>query len=126
MRPKHRPLCLGLRVPDCDFGRSRLLQKLSVRKLGVNVDSALKFDKPINSVVKKPRVFLSFKELERVTHAFVSSRLEYCNSLYMGINQSNINRLQIVQNAATRLLTGTRGFDQFCYRIEFNIFKVCF
>ncbi len=73
-----------------------------------------------------------------MTHAFVSSRLEYCNSFYMGINQSNINRLQIVQNVATRLLTGTRGFDHIspvlcslhwlpvCYRIEFNILPFVF
>ncbi len=36
-------------------------KKLSVRNLGVNFDSALKFDKPINSVVKKPRVFCHLK-----------------------------------------------------------------
>ncbi len=38
---------------------------------------------------------MSFKELERVIRAFVSSRLDYCNSLYMGIN-----RLRTVKNAA--------------------------
>ncbi len=71
-------------------------------------------------------------------HAFASSRLDYCNSLYMGISQSNINRLQMVQNAAARLLTGTRRFDHIspvlcslhwlpvCYRIEFKILLLVF
>ncbi len=54
MRPKHRPLCLGLRGPPIVIlGHLDYYKKLSVRNLGVNFDSALKFDKPINSVVKK-------------------------------------------------------------------------
>ena len=41
-------------------------------------------------------------------HAFISSRLDYCNSLYVGIDQSSLRRLQLVQNAAARLLTNTK------------------
>ena len=41
-------------------------------------------------------------------HAFISSRLDYCNSLLSGIDQSSLRRLQLVQNAAARLLTGTK------------------
>ncbi len=36
------------------------------------------------------------------------SHLNYCNLMYFGISQSYMNRLQTVQNAAARLLTGTR------------------
>jgi len=36
--------------------------------------------------------------------AFISSRLDYCNSLLYGVTQP----VQSVQNAAARLLTGTR------------------
>ncbi len=92
--------------------------KLVVKNLGVYFDSALKFDKQISTVVKtiffhlrvlaKVKPFLSFKDFEKVIHAFISSRLNYCNSLYMGINQASLNRLQMVQNAAARLLTGVR------------------
>ncbi len=35
-----------------------------------------------------------------VIHAFITSRLDYCNSLYYGVNQSSMGRLQTVQNAA--------------------------
>ncbi len=55
--------------------------------------------------------FLTCAEFERVIHAFISSRLDYCNSVYIGINQSYMNRLQTVQNAAARLLTGTRKYE---------------
>ncbi len=47
----------------------------------------------------------------KVIHSFITSRLDYCNSLYYGANQSSIGCLQMVQNAAARLLTGSRKFD---------------
>ncbi|KAF7655733.1 hypothetical protein LDENG_00051840, partial [Lucifuga dentata] len=43
----------------------------------------------------------------RRIRTFISSRLDYCNSLYVGINQSSLSHLQLVQNAAARLLIGT-------------------
>ena len=77
--------------------------------------------KQINSVVKnrfyqlrlisKVKSALSFKDLETVIHAFITSRLDYCNSLYDGLPQSSIARLQMVQNAAARILSSTRKFD---------------
>jgi len=43
--------------------------------------------------------------------AFISSRLDYCNSLLVGIREGLLDRLQRVQNAAARLITGTRKYD---------------
>ena len=40
-----------------------------------------------------------------LTHAFISSRLDYCNALYYGIIYGLTSRLQSVQNAAARLVT---------------------
>lgn len=78
----------------------------------------MKFDKQINSVVRasffqlkrlrKLKHLLTFKDLETVIHAFISTRLDYCNALCAGISQSSLSRLQIVQNAAARFLTGTK------------------
>ncbi|KAI2668349.1 Unconventional myosin-VIIb [Labeo rohita] len=44
-------------------------------------------------------------------HAFVTSRLDYCNSLYCGISKSQIARLQLVQNAAARFLRKCRKHE---------------
>jgi len=67
-----------------------------VKNLGVIFDSSLKFDKQVNAVVQsgffqlrtleKVKQFLSVEDLERVMHAFVTSRLDYCNALQGLIN----------------------------------------
>ena len=77
-----------------------------VRNLGIMLDSSLNFNKQINSVVEG--VLLSRSDLEILMHAFISSRLDHCNILYTGLTQSNIHKLQMVQNAAARMLTGTK------------------
>ncbi len=48
--------------------------------------------------------FLTDKTLEMAVHAFITSRLDYRNSLYCGISKAQIARLQLVQNAASRVL----------------------
>ncbi len=68
-----------------------------VRDLWVMLDSSLKFKKQINSVVKseffhlrllaKVKPFLSGKDLEMLIHDFVFSRLDYCNSLSIGVSK---------------------------------------
>ncbi len=51
------------------------------------------------------------KTLEIAIHALITSRLDYCNSLYLGISKSSIARLQLVKNAAAKFLKGQRKFD---------------
>ena len=92
----------------------------SAKNLGFILDNDFKLDKHISSVVKssfyqlriiaKVKPYLPSKQLEMAIHAFISSRLDYCNSLYVGINQASLKRLQLVQNAAARLLTGTKKY----------------
>ena len=46
-----------------------------------------------------------------LVQAFVSCRLDYCNSLFFGISEGLMNRLQSVQNSTARLITGNRRSD---------------
>jgi len=39
--------------------------------------------------------------------AFISCRLDYCNSLLYGLPDTLLHKLQSVQNATARLITGT-------------------
>ena len=44
-------------------------------------------------------------------HAFISSRLDYCNQLLVGVSPRLLDKLQSLQNTAARLVTGTRKLD---------------
>ncbi|XP_077200587.1 complex III assembly factor LYRM7 isoform X1 [Paroedura picta] len=51
--------------------------------------------------------YLEPEHLATVIHAMVTSRLDFCNSLYASLPLSLIRKLQLVQNAAARILTKT-------------------
>jgi len=57
------------------------------------------------------RSSLTLEAAKTLVHAIVSSRLDYCNSLLYGIGDNLLTKLQTVQNAAARVVTGTRKFD---------------
>ena len=61
--------------------------------------------------IAKIRDSLSQKDTEILLHAFISSKLDSCNSLLYGLPQSLIDRLQAVQNCAARLVTRSRKHD---------------
>jgi len=46
-----------------------------------------------------------------LVHAFISSWLDYCNQLFVGVTGRLLDKLQSLQNAAARLVTGARKFD---------------
>ena len=46
-----------------------------------------------------------------VVNAFITNKLDYCNSLLAGLAKYLIKRLQCVQNAAARLVSGRRTYD---------------
>ena len=38
-------------------------------------------------------------------------KLDYCNSLYSGISQANLNKLQRIQNSLARVITNTSKYQ---------------
>ena len=84
-----------------------------VRHLGAWFDSMLSIETHINKVcssgfyylhnLRRIRKFLSQDCLVTLIHAFVTSRLDHCNSLMYGPPQCQISKLQRVQNAAARI-----------------------
>ena len=61
--------------------------------------------------IAKIRNSLSQKDTEILVHAFISSKLDSCNSILKGLPQLLINRLQAVQNCAAHLVTRSRKHD---------------
>ncbi|KAI4895256.1 hypothetical protein NFI96_000433 [Prochilodus magdalenae] len=120
-----------------------LKSKELARNLGVLIDSELSFSSHVKAVIRsafyhlkninKIRDFLSKPDLEKLIHAFISSRIDYCNSLLTGLPKKTVKQLQLIQNAAARVLTKSKRRDHItpilkslhwipvCYRIDFKV-----
>ena len=61
--------------------------------------------------ISKIRKYLTQDSAPILIHAFISSKLDYCNSLLYGIPKYLVCRLQRVQNTAARIVTLTRKYD---------------
>ncbi|KAF7246976.1 CMP-sialic acid transporter [Varanus komodoensis] len=88
-----------------------------VHSLGVLLDPELSLEAQVTAVARSAflqlrlihqlRPYLENDCLATVTHALVTSRLDFCNALYVGLPLKTVRILQLVQNRAARLLTGT-------------------
>ena len=74
-----------------------------------------------------------FSKFLQVLHAFVTSRIDYCNGLLYGLPECEIAKLQRVQNAAARLLMSCKKYISINlhwlpvrYRINFKILLLTF
>jgi hypothetical protein len=93
----------------------------TVSDLGFIVDSQLNISDHVAQVcrscyyqlrqLRPVRCSLTPDAATALIHAFVRSRLDYCNSLLTGVCDGVLRKLQSVQNAAARLITNTRKFD---------------
>ena len=54
--------------------------------------------------IRQIRTFLNINTTKTLVHAFVSSHLDYCNTLLFGLPKYQLDRLQKVQNAAARVI----------------------
>ncbi len=61
--------------------------------------------------ISKARRNISRNHAKTLTHAFVTSHLDYGNSLRYGINKNLTNKLQLVQNAAARVIDQKLKYD---------------
>ena len=48
---------------------------------------------------------------KKLVHTFVTSRLDYCNAPLSGCANASLKPLQLIQNAAARILTRTKCFE---------------
>ncbi|XDV11838.1 hypothetical protein PO909_000647 [Leuciscus waleckii] len=95
--------------------------KNQVRNLGVTLQSDLSFSSHVKAITKSAyyhlkniariRCFVSRQDLEKLVHAFITSRVDYCNGLLTGLPKKTIRQLQLIQNAAARILSRTRKYE---------------
>ena len=95
---------------------------LSMIKLGAIIDNSPSMNNRINQIckacfyhihnIRRISKFLSKECLQTLVHAFVTSRLDYCNSLLYGLPKYQICKPQLVQNTAARLISNTGKYDR--------------
>ena len=74
------------------------------------MDSDLNFNSHITTVIRSAyyhlknisriQKLMSQQDLEKLVHAFIFSRLDYCNGVVTGLTKKSIRKLQLIQNAA--------------------------
>ena len=89
-----------------------------IKNLGVRFDEDLSMTSQISFLCKSiglqlrkigsVRKFLTKQVTTKLVTSLVLSRLDYCNSLLVGIPSEKIRKLQILQNNAARLITRQR------------------
>ena len=101
------------------LGEVTLTAKTEVWSLGIHLDPALPMETQVASVVcsayfhlwrnAQLRPYLDVEALTTLAHVLVILRLDYCSAFYVGLALRL--KLQMMQNAVARLLTGVRKYQ---------------
>jgi hypothetical protein len=93
----------------------------SARNLGVVFDNILNMDTHVTAISRSAhfhlrnigaiRQYLTLESTVQLVHAFITSRLDYCNSLLYGVSEKSLKKLKRIQNTAARIVTRTRKYD---------------
>ena len=96
------------------MGDSEIEQVNEVKLLGITVDDKLSWNKQIDQIVKKMgrsmgaikhcRRHLPTFLIKQLVQALVISQIDYCSMIWSNTTESNLNRLQVAQNKAARLV----------------------
>ena len=93
----------------------------TVKNLGIMMDNHLTFERQIIELKKKSfrtlrniakiRFLLSQDQLKVIVNSLVVSCLDYCNGVFYGISEKLLYQLQLIQNAAAKVITGKYKHD---------------
>ena len=107
-------------IESIKIGETEVSPVASARNLGTQFDTHLDMGTHITKTcssafyylhnIRHIRKYLSRGSTEKLVHAFISSRLNYCNSLLYGIPEYQTMKLQRVMNASAKLLYRAHKF----------------
>ena len=94
--------------------QEEILLQESIKYLGVHLDQSLTLHSNITkkcqiasfnlSKIRKLRKFLTMDACRTMVQSMVISHLDYCNSLYYGLPDTELSRLQRIQNLAAKVI----------------------
>ena len=130
------------------IGNSFVTSVPKAKNIGVTFDSTKSFQTHTSSVCKSCffhlrnigsiRKYLTTDATIKLVHAFVTSKIDYCNSLLYGLPDSQLNKLQRVLNTAARIVSLTPKFTPISHvlvslhwlpirkRVQFKILLITF
>ncbi len=111
------------------IGDAEIVGSASARNIGVIFDVKMTQHQHVNAVTSqafnqirklgKVRKYLTKPSTKTMVHAYVTSRLDYCNSLLFGLPWKNcIEKLQYAQNTAAKLVLKKRKRDHISDDLE--------
>ena len=113
---------LGSQAPALQLGSDTVIASDHVQVLGVTFSSDLSLEKHVSKTcavsfhwlhqLRRIRKLLDDGSAATLVHAFVTSRVDYCNAVYAGAPKTITDKLQRVLNAAARVVSDTRKFDR--------------
>ena len=93
----------------------------TARNLGILFDENLSFKNHVTKVkqdcfrmlrnINKRRFLFTSDQLKLIINSLVACKIDYCNSLYYGINEQSLLELQRIQNAAAKTIIGLYKHD---------------
>ncbi|PIK38614.1 reverse transcriptase-like protein [Apostichopus japonicus] len=100
--------------PPLTVGKDSINISSTVRNLGAYFDQTMSLENHVTNLCRSAnwqlrkislmRNYLDNKTCEILVHAFVTSKLDFLNSLLFGLPDSTIKKLQKIQNTAARIV----------------------
>ena len=97
------------------IGNARIEPSCEARDLGVTFDHRLQMSMRASNIrrsavnaltrISQIRRYLDNSSTEKLVQSFISSNLDYCNSLLYGLPDKEISKVQRIQNSAAKLVT---------------------
>jgi len=113
---KNGSALLGSSGPSLQLGAETIKASDHVRLLGVTISLDLSLDKHVSTICST--CFYWLRQIRRIrrsidtatiVHAFIASRVDYCNTVLAASPRTITDRIQRVLNAAARVVSGTRN-----------------
>ena len=106
-----------LKSIDCDsvmIGNETIPISSKVRNLGIMIEDNLSMDSAVSQIrsscnlalrkISQIRPYINEDATKKLVLSLVISKLDYCNSLFYNMSNENVQKLQLVQNHAARLV----------------------
>lgn len=108
-------------VSEIVVGQAKVPAVTIVRNLGTWLDTNLTMSAHMNETcqaaiyhlynIKRISRYLSYDDRKSIVEAVIMSRIDYCNSLLVGVPSTQLSKLQRLQNAAARLVSNIVKYD---------------